>query len=353
MRKSQISLATNWIFVMVAGSLIILILVGAAFKQRSTYQYHISKTMADTIMYSLTTVLNSENTFNQLKNLPKFDFQTVCYNDYLGIFISDYEENLNFVFFAPPLGEGTIALTWSLAWKPAYPITNFVYFLTTQNKIAIINTTNKLLQNICKDLSNYFHSMANVKCYNNIDDVEKDLKNELISTLTLVKDKDDYISWDDLFNAAKKSKKVVKKENIFLLSLADDKEHGSVNVTYYESGSQIEKELNYVSLPHLIGLIVSGNPELYLCVSRKASRIASMIDSILYKRTKSLADHSFDECKGLFYAIATKIKDLMNLENEFKYITDKSNMTAYVNDYNIIQNINDNQLTLSSCELVY
>ncbi len=132
-KKGSIEVQFNWIFVMVAGALILVFFFGIVQKQRELSQAKISNSLLTNIESIATGAGVAKGTVQQI-NLPNIGINFGCTPECLCTYsIEDIQkEYQDKIIFAPRLIKAAKAVFWTLDWKVPFRATNFVY-ATTQN----------------------------------------------------------------------------------------------------------------------------------------------------------------------------------------------------------------------------
>ncbi len=342
MKKSQISLATTWIFVLIAGGFIILFVLAFIASQRSTFKNSISKIQADGIFYSSQTALTSQRYSDKIDKISEFDLETICYKNYLGVSVGTYTKKIDYIQFSPLYTTGTAAYFWSLPWTPSFPITNIVY-LTTPRTLYLFDGNSGMIQELCNDHAKYFHNSTNILCN------DFNFSKERLDTIVAVYD--DTVNFQTLTKKINEKVKLmrykVKPQNIFYIQVPDQfSDYGELNFTNLGK-SNISY---YPALPFLIGAIVSGSYQLYQCILGKSTLIRNIIIDELDERAQNLSNTYTTICAGIYSDIETDL-------NEIKSIPltklNENNLNTIEADHKDIQNKNGNMLWQNNCQLLY
>ncbi|MEM1988732.1 MAG: hypothetical protein QXS41_02750 [Candidatus Woesearchaeota archaeon] len=346
-KRSQVEFGINWIFVIVAGGLILLFFITIALSQRKQSDIEISGVMSDAISQSLVTGLISERYYNEFQRLGSFNFQSICVNDFSGFFFNNAKKELNFIFFAPPSSKFGDAVIWGLKWKISYSLTNVLYLLFTGNKIIIVNSSK--LSFLCDNLNVVFHPKANVQCVNSFDvsSLKSDLSKEIIDSLTVVTDRND-ITIDNLKEIVSTSKKKVPVNHLKIIKLnAKGTDYGKLS---FISSSE-EKEFTFSHYSEFIGAIVSSDYDFYECMIKKRSKLNLIVTKIYMDKSLNLSSYGSTSCSSVYNNFIIQFKAISEYDISQSYLTDLSKLEDYVNKHKSLENFNK-QLIWYNCEIL-
>lgn len=150
-RKGAIEVQFNWIFVMIAGSLILVFFFGVVQKQRELSDQKIANTLL-TSLESIATGAGASIGTSQSVPMPKvgisFECSEECSCEYSISGVSkDYEDKL---IFAPKAIEGREIVFWTLDWGVPFRVTNFLYATNPQSKYFFVSTAQSRASNFFK-----------------------------------------------------------------------------------------------------------------------------------------------------------------------------------------------------------
>ncbi|MBA3064130.1 hypothetical protein FP803_01700, partial [Candidatus Woesearchaeota archaeon] len=138
-KKGVISIQFNWVFILIAGVLILLFFGSLVFKGREASDTSIAGTILTNMQTILTGAEVSVRTINQIK-IPNKEIKFNCDK----IFVGDIDDDItkNKIIFAPEVIKGRTLLTWALDWNAPYHVTNFLYLTTPDIKYIFIEPLN-------------------------------------------------------------------------------------------------------------------------------------------------------------------------------------------------------------------
>lgn len=138
-KKASVEVQFNWIFVMVAGALILVFFFGIVQKQRELSQAKVSNSLITNLESIATGAGISKGTIQKVA-LPNIGIDFSCTEECLCTYaIEDIrKEYTDKVIFAPHTVEGSEVLLWTLDWKVPFRVTNFIYATTANDKYFFV-----------------------------------------------------------------------------------------------------------------------------------------------------------------------------------------------------------------------
>ena len=133
-KKAIIDVQFNWIFIIIAGAVILLFFVSVINKQRVVSDNQISSTILLDLESILTGAKVSTGTVN-IVDIPKKEIGFECNKYYIGgtnIQIRDK------VLFSPDVIKGTELITWAVDWNVPFWVTNFLYITTKEVRYIVV-----------------------------------------------------------------------------------------------------------------------------------------------------------------------------------------------------------------------
>ena len=346
----------NWIFVIIAGAVILLFFFSMVQKQQSL---SIAKTDASIVrqIETLISVAGSEKNTITTKDLPNIDltFQckkrgTTCDCVYKsGTMDRPYDDR---IIYAPKKITGTQLHLWSMAWEQPFRIANFLY--ATNDLHQYILVTNN--QPIAQDIKKILPERLPVK----IVDTPNNVMNEINPSATSI--------------------------NVLCISSGPNSctppnQFSSINnqKNWIIRNSETEISYNgntdkfvYVGIPQLLGALFSADKEMFECNTRKSFERLASIAEIQDKRITSLntaltpaqgQTNARSSCLN-FYSNSPPlgIGGSPNVFNTIKTASEillkdisasqSTNINTIKNSKDTIKNIND-KMVLNACPSIY
>ena len=153
-KKGQIEVSFNWIFILIAGAVILLFFVSLVNTQREKSDRSIALTIKTELKSILTGAALSESRELDI-DLPKIHLKFICeYYECDNFDTSDnpscysqYEigqtginqQTPSQILFAPSEISGKKILTWAIPWNVPFYVTNLLYITGTNVKYLFVN----------------------------------------------------------------------------------------------------------------------------------------------------------------------------------------------------------------------
>jgi hypothetical protein len=146
--KKAFSMQFSWIFVLLVGFAITLLVVSAISKQKEISDENINVEVVRNINSIFTSAEESTGAF-KIINTPDMGLELRADSDDLYYFINNKQVNLDdTVLFAPPKISGNQLFTWSKEHKLPMKITNVLYITNKKVKYYFVNNSNVVRQMI-------------------------------------------------------------------------------------------------------------------------------------------------------------------------------------------------------------
>jgi hypothetical protein len=138
-KRGALEVQFNWVFVMVAGALILVFFFGIVQKQRELSNAKIADSLLTNIESIATGAAVSTGTVQPVA-LPNVGVNFGCTEECLCTYsIGDVrKEYSDKIIFAPELVKGSEMILWTLDWKVPFRATNFIYATTRNDKYFFI-----------------------------------------------------------------------------------------------------------------------------------------------------------------------------------------------------------------------
>jgi hypothetical protein len=146
MNRRGIELQFNWIFILIAGALILAFFFSVVQKQRALSEEKLSITLSSQMDAIFTGAIESRGT-EQILPTPKpgiaFSCSDVCECNYMiGKTPTEFGGML---MFAPPLIKGQDTIAWTIDWKLPYRVANFLLLTNPNVKYYLVYDANNQL----------------------------------------------------------------------------------------------------------------------------------------------------------------------------------------------------------------
>ncbi|PIN75250.1 hypothetical protein COV18_03610 [Candidatus Woesearchaeota archaeon CG10_big_fil_rev_8_21_14_0_10_37_12] len=140
MNKKGIEMQFHWIFILIAGAIILAFFFSMAYKQKALSTQKLELTLATDIENIITTALISKETAQRIPiptqglNFDCTEFCDCAFN------IDGAQKTIIQPIFAPEEITGTEAVLWTKAFNLPYRVTNFLYIYSPETKYYFIPT---------------------------------------------------------------------------------------------------------------------------------------------------------------------------------------------------------------------
>ena len=125
-KSAQIQVAFNWVYILIAGAVILMFFVGIVVKQKSAAEEDLQREVVNVLKSILVGASVSEKTMSSIKTsgLSKYTFEFKCQegNSYFGIKGQNTQRTKLQPIFAPENIKTTQLLLWSLPYNLPYKI---------------------------------------------------------------------------------------------------------------------------------------------------------------------------------------------------------------------------------------
>ncbi len=130
-KKAQLAIPFHWIFILIAGALILLFFITIVFKQKAVAEEKLSVELISSIEEIFTGSGVGEEEAIHVIDIPKTEFSFICEEE---TGISEYSikdtgiprQTPTEIMFSPDLVKGKELIIWSLPWSMPFKISNFL-----------------------------------------------------------------------------------------------------------------------------------------------------------------------------------------------------------------------------------
>jgi hypothetical protein len=321
-RRAQIESHFSWVFVLIAGAVIIAFFFSVVQKQRDFSQQKLALTLA----YDFEAVLGSAAVAkgaSQPLSLYGQEIQFSCSESCAcGMSVGDFQRPFREkIIFSQSKINGKNMLLWTLDWKNPFRVANFVYATDDNTYYWFVNGTATP-----PDIANYLYK-----------NFTKLAKYEFVQNLNAISNKGFKKNRVVMINFAPPSSfpsNVANLQGISALKVTGSLDSG--DLTFYSLNSLSTTKTNsYTSTEHLLGAIFSEDPNMYDC-GLKSSQTR------------------FEVIKETYLARASKLKDedWGTRECFIKYDEAENELEKAAFNTGALESIN-NALMLASCPTIY
>jgi len=290
MTRKGFDIQFNWIFVMIAGALILGFFFTIAQKQRALSTEHLQRTLAVEVEEIFVDALVSKGTSQSLP-LPEaleFDCEKGCVCD---LKIASAKEPFgDKAIFAPQRVSGQDALVWTLDWKQPYRVMNFLFVTNPSIKYYFVYQSQQgklLVDQLVKGLPPPIKKSGKVVTQIDFGIVPK----ENLSVLTAEaydQVKFVFVLFDPNVLGSLVPASFFRESQVSAINIEQDK------LEFYEGkGSSLvmpNPPESYAGLPMLYAAMFAQNNVMYECGMRTAIRKLSYLSQLYLERAATLQD---------------------------------------------------------------
>lgn len=268
-KKGMISVQFNWVFILIAGVLILLFFGSLVLNLKKNSDITIANTIIKNMQTIMTGAEVSSRTINPIK-IPDKEIKFSCNK----IFVGDIDDDItkNKIIFSPESIKGRILLAWALDWNMPYHVSNFLYLTTPDIKYIFIEPLNYEAEEIFNMLPDKINKKKEVS--SNIKDTRNNFK---------------LVFSDEQDPDVPPNLNSVSNNKVSAISINP----GFNEIEFYEKkGVRFEPvgTANYLGNPMILGAMFSGNFEDYKCNVEKAFNKLGIVSMVYEKRTNYLID---------------------------------------------------------------
>jgi hypothetical protein len=329
MVKAQLDVQYNWVFILIAGTVILSFFVGAAVWYKNTQEQKITANIVVNIESILKTAKENPKTA-QTTTIPDVSLAFTCSlecsdygcaSDFSGGGISRTTETE--IVFALDAIQGTQLITWALEWNLPYKIANFLYVTTDHIRYILVYDESS------SSLALAVNSLLAENSYL----TKETIKVDEITSLVLTDKNDMHVRVISFIGELPSSAFTDIDDSIDVIIVEGNDEKGTVT---FDDG-----EADYYGMPLLIGALFSANKEFYSCNVQKALLQGKMVSEVYAARTKALyvsfgtekeyCTYYFDETiQDAITGIPEGLEDNTDISSEIETLEE-------ANDYAIIK----------------
>lgn len=330
MVKAQIDVQFNWVFILIAGAIILSFFVGAAVWYKNIQEQKITSKIVVDLDSLLKTAQESPRTA-RTTTIPDVTLSFTCSldcneygcaSDFSGGGISRATETE--IIFAHYTLSGTQLITWALEWDMPFKIANFLYVTSdTIRYIIIYDDEHSALAYAVNSLlsENSYLTKETIKI---TDDFSITNKNDAYVRIISFAEDLPRQTIEDAFGTG---------NTWDIITVTGSEDRGTV---IYNDG-----EVSYTGLPLLIGALFSPNKEFYLCNLQKAILQADIVSDVYATRTAALYD-SFSAHKEYctyYYdeTIQEAIKEIPHALENNEDVTEYAEILEQANNYAVMK----------------
>jgi hypothetical protein len=309
-RRAQVETQFNWIFILVAGAIILIFFTAIVIKQKSSSDIRISESVMTDLESIFTGGSLSAGT-SQLIETPNIEINFDCTGyDIKGV----KKQTGGLILFAPSTVKGRNILTWNLDFNMPYKVTGFLYITSPEMRYIFVK-------------------YDGLKAARMNSTLPKNMNLEFVDSTDTIKDKNNYkvrlIAESDIFNGEACPPSIADMgDDLTALAITGN------TLKFYNCGNDGSFKLTGTGTtaladvvgaelkPSLYGAIFTDDIDIYNCMTGKAFERAYFVSKVYEKRFIELDDYYKNKNSQCVSSIFTS-GDLGNYVNIIKPIYTK------------------------------
>lgn len=331
MNKKAFEIQFNWLFVLVAGTAIIIFFTVLVTRHKDISETSIKADVLKSIESIITAASVSTDTVNVL-DIPNSNIEVGCNRVSIGGVSRQYQK---LILFAPNLIKGDKLVTQTMGFSLPYKITNLLYMTSPQVRYIIIGNSE-----FAREINKSLPSELKKEFYKQIPEI-KNLNNYKIRFIVF---EDFDVEGIDLTNLEK-----MPDADVTAIKVIGDINKGEIKF-YEKDGSSWsfppETSL-YFGKPSLIGAIYSDTLENYECNMQNVFSRLSLVTQVYIGRTGTLISPR-QECNDYYGNALAALDSILTVSSEFN--EENVNDLAVAGNSLLNQNKNAQEY---SCILIY
>ena len=316
-KKGVVEIQFNWVFILIAGSVILLFFVNLAMNYRSGAETQLASNILLELGSLASSSLQSGNTAQEIE-FGGLELSVRCNSDNCGELGCDQEFDFAGRGLASPAWmdlepifssrylEGDHIITWSLPWQAPYKVTNFLYLTNPDHKFYFVYE---------EEDDDSFRLAGNIY---NLFQQNRYVDAELISNEEMSEVRyrgEHYIKFIIFFEGDVNNppEEILSSpfDVLFVIPDSSKIDFGAVKFSRVEDLDLVpddDAEYSYVGMNMLVGAIYSHSYDDYRCNVRKTMLKFENMNQIIYERIKFLHENCGSDsdlfCSGCsnFYA---------------------------------------------------
>jgi hypothetical protein len=312
-KKGVVDVQFNWIFVIIAGALILLFFVSIVTKQKQISDNRISSTILVDLESILSGAKVSTKTVNVI-TVPNRDVEFECEKYSIGSANVKVKDK---ILFSPDLIRGRELITWAVDWSLPFWVTNFLFLTTKEVRYVIVDEADPSL------------TFAE-EIYSELLPDETEITKEMIQAGDQIKDLNNYrvkfvyVDTDpSIYGSMLENFRRVSDDEVSAIQVKPDassRNFGTVEFYEKKGTSWVSQgESYYLKKEALTGAIFAADVESYNCSMLKAFDRLRVMASIYVNKTESLISYyaGNTDCQGAHTAANNELQNIESDANDF------------------------------------
>lgn len=334
MDKKGFEIQFNWLFVLVAGTAILLFFTVVVLKQKSVAE---TSTKA-TVLKSIEAIITGAGVNSGITNIisiPESSIDVSCNRISLGGVSKQYQK---LILFAPSVIKGNKIISQTLDFSVPYRATNLLYVTSPKLRYIIIGDNNlakEINKSLPSELKKEFYKSAPPKIRN-----ENNYKIK-------------FIFLGDVDEKVLKEFEGMQDSDVTAININGDDEKGVIE--YYQKNRltwALKGMSYYLSKSSLLGAVYTDNLETYQCNMEDVFSRLNLVTKIFMERTQKLkTGHVSDkelQCNQFYENALDYLNQIYSAASEFN----QQNIDTIANAAKSLVDENKNA-QIYSCALIY
>jgi len=300
MSKKAFEIQFNWIFVLVAGAIILLFFTLIVVKQKSVSETSTKATILKGIEAIIIGASVTQDT-TKIENIPSANIEIGCGRVSIDGVSKQYQ---NLILFAPGLLKGDKLAWQTTAFSAPYRATNLLY-MTSPNVRYIIIGNNNLVKEINKSLP----FDLKVEFYQNYQNIQiKDLNNYKVR----------FIVFGDMIDFPQELKRMPDFD-VTAININPNAQKGAIN--FYEKKENswtLKGTSSYIGQSSIVGAVYTDTLETYHCNMQNAFLRLALVTRIQTDRLEKLKNiiSSRNNCAEIYSAALPLLKSISSFSSK-------------------------------------
>lgn len=360
-KKAQITVQFNWIFILVAGAVILGFFTMMAVRQKSSATVAINARVKENLASIFEGARLGSGTSSLIRT-SDIEINFICEDSGYSVYeVSGLTTQISSdVTFAPMELKGQNLVTWSYNWNLPYSIMNFLFISSTQSRYIFLydegNAGSVVLKEYINDtIPNHFTA----DYYTDIGDIYNlnDMNTRVIYLSMGVQANDLAFLREEFLDKGN------KVSAISIIPFFSDAPYENGELRFYEeeiidSGSNAFAESYYLGSASLFGAVFSDTKEYYDCNMRKAFRRLNYINNVFWEKIIDMQVyyHTIEHdpaCSSVYSAARNIFRDIN--ESSYEIMNSGDYMDEYANMISYAESLKDQnqEAQIKSCDVIY
>lgn len=287
-KKAQVEVQFNWIFILIAGAVILLFFGGIVYKQKASSDQQLSVTVLNNLNTIFTATSVSSDTSDVIDVPSKQEITFDCD----GYMVSGSKKLYgNKITFSPKTLKGSQIITLTSSWNVPFLVSNFLFLTTPDVRYIFVHNSDPDI-------------IAQLKEFR--DKLPRQMSVEMISSGQSIKDEGQYLTRIVFFEVEPdiRNIKIPEKKYSYVRIFDIKNMNDPDNPVTGEFTFQDSKGNNFYGDANLIAVIYSDDTENFNCMIKKASaryvftsnvyssKVSLLLEDLKLKRTDCLPYYS-------------------------------------------------------------